>query len=95
MTEERTAEEKIRAEFAQLVSSPGFKHIEKIFEDEIADLQSIRNLDISSPEKMVADVALRTNLIDSLMAIFAKIKGEATAAQYDKTAEDEDIYVRS
>lgn len=88
-------EEAKRKDMHDLVGQPGFRHVEAIFVDKIMDLQSIMNLNVTSVEETVKEIALRKNLIDELKDILAQIKGEANAHEFDENeVEDKDLYER-
>lgn len=64
-----------------LVNSEYWGEIQKMFVDKMLDIQSVMNVDNSSPEKAVIDMKVRVNLARELKDILDSIVGAANAYQ--------------
>lgn len=77
MTEEEARIQKQGGDAAMYIQTEGWNLVKEIFQNEIMDLQSIKNLDSSKPDELLADIRARNTAIDILMKVIRLVEGKA------------------
>jgi len=81
--------EKNKAIF-ELVSSEGWNILRDDFNDRIADIQSIANVDLTNPAEILNDIKVRLNVANELRDVIKKYEGQAK--QFEQNGlEDNDL----
>lgn len=67
------------------VDSEAWQEIRKMFQEEILDLQSVKNIDMTTdPQKMAIEVMARNHAVTILFTFFQKIEGTAEKSRSQK-----------
>lgn len=68
---------------SDFVQSDGWSYVRAKLIDKIMDLQSIKNIDSSSPENAVLDLKVKNACVDILIEWLKEIEGEAAQGSYN------------
>lgn len=91
------SENKVQSEgerIKQVMDMPGWELIEKMFEDEIMDLQSIKNVDDSDAETALADMKARNMSVTKMMNWWRKIHGKVERKAFNKSNNKESSHIQ-
>jgi len=97
MSDKEKTQAEIKSEgerIAHTFETPGWELIEKMFKEEIMDLQSIKNIDDSDAESALTDMKARSAAVDKMMGWWRKIHGKVERKAFNESGSAEDSHIK-